>query len=140
MTTYSTNLNLKNTDLGILILRLAAGGLMLTHGLPKLNKLFAGGELVFADPMGVGVELSLTLAVFAEIICATLIIIGLGTRLAAIPLIITMFIAAFIFHGADSFNAKELSLFYLLVYIVLAIIGSGKYSLDYYFIKRKDKK
>jgi len=140
MVTYSTNLNLKNTDLGILILRLAAGGLMLTHGLPKLSKLFAGGELAFADPLGVGVELSLTLAVFAEVICAVLIIIGLGTRLAAVPLIITMLVVFFIVHGADPLRAKELSLLYLMAYIVLAITGSGKYSLDYYFLKQKDKK
>lgn len=137
---YSTILNLKNTDIALLILRLGVGGLMLTHGIPKLMRLFGSDPIQFGDPIGIGVEASLTLAVFSEVICSVLIIIGLGTRLASIPLIITMAVAFFIVHAADPFQNKELALFFLIVYVVLALTGSGKYSLDHYFLKRKSTK
>lgn len=137
---YSTILNLRNTDIGILLLRLGVGGLMLTHGIPKLFMFFGSDPIEFVDPIGIGIEASLTLAVFAEVICSALIIIGLATKLAAIPLFTTMFVAFFIIHADDPFQRKELALFYLIIYVVLLFTGSGKYSLDHYFLKRKEEK
>ena len=138
-TNYTTNINLAQIDLGLLILRIGAGGLMLTHGFPKLLKLFGGEEIVFADPIGLGQGTTLALAVFAEFICAILVIIGLGTRLAVIPLIITMFTAGFVIHAADPFQRKELAIIYLFIYIVLLITGAGKHSLDFHWLKKKQK-
>lgn len=134
---YTTNLELPKIDLALLILRLGVGGLMLTHGTPKLLRLFGSEEIVFADPFGVGMGISLALAVFAEFICSILVIIGLGTRLAVIPLIVTMCTAAFIIHASDPFQRKEMALVYLLIFVVLLITGAGKHSLDYYWLKRK---
>lgn len=134
---YLTNLNLPHIDLGLLILRIGAGGLMLTHGVPKLINLFGAEEIAFADPFGLGMGTTLALAVFAEFVCSILIIVGLGTRLAAIPLVITMFSAAFIIHASDPFQRKEMAILFLLIFLVLAITGSGKHSLDFYWLKRK---
>ncbi len=102
---------------------------MLTHGYSKLQKLMAG-DMQFADPLGLGQEVSLVLAVFAEFLCSLLVMLGFGTRLAVIPLIVTMAVAAFITHGADPFGRKELALFYLVAYVVLLLSGSGKFSVD----------
>jgi len=118
-------------DILVLILRIAIAAFMIKHGLPKLEKLLAGGEIHFANPIGLGPTISLILAVFSEVVCSLLIGIGLGTRLASIPLIFTMFIAAFITHGADPFGKKEMALLYLLFYLALLVIGSRKYSVDY---------
>lgn len=134
---YTTNLELSKIDLGLLILRLGAAGLMLTHGFPKLMKLFGGEEIVFADPFGFGMGITLALAVLAEFICSILVILGLGTRIAVIPLIITMFTAVSIVHASDPFQQKELALLYLLIFVVLLITGAGKHSLDFYWLKRK---
>ena len=135
--TYTTNLNLSQIDLGLLILRIGAGGLMLTHGTPKLITLFDSEEIAFADPFGLGMGITLALTVFAEFICSILVILGLGTRLAAIPLIITMFTAAFIIHAADPFQRKEMAILYLFIFTVVLITGAGKHSLDYHWLKRK---
>lgn len=137
---YTTILDLRNTDIAILLLRLGVGGLMLTHGIPKLIRFFSSDPIVFADPIGIGMEASLGLTVFSEVICSVLIIIGLGTRLASIPLLVTMFIAFFVIHAPDPFQRKELALFFLIVYVVLLLTGSGKYSLDHYILKRKAEK
>lgn len=135
--TYRTNLSLSQIDLGLLILRVGAGGLMLTHGTPKLLKLFGSEEIAFADPFGVGMGITLALAVFAEFICSILVILGLGTRLAVIPLIATMSTAAFLIHATDPFQRKEMPLIYLLIFVVLLITGAGKHSLDFHWLKRK---
>lgn len=102
---------------------------MLTHGISKIA-LFNETPVQFMDFMGLGTEMSLALAIFAEMGCSVLILLGLGTRVAVIPLIITMLVAVFIVHGADPFAKQEMGLHYLLVYIMLLLTGSGKYSLD----------
>jgi putative oxidoreductase len=117
-------------DLAVLIVRVSVSLSMLTHGWPKLNRLLEGGEISFGDPLGLGPTVSLVLAVFAEVVCSVLIALGLGTRLASIPLIITMGVAAFVVHGSDPFRGKEMAILYMVFYILLMLTGSRKYSLD----------
>ncbi|MDP2236639.1 MAG: DoxX family protein [Bacteroidales bacterium] len=119
----------------LLVSRVLISVFMLTHGWPKLMRFFSEDSIRFADPLGVGVIPSLLLAVFSEVVCSLFIILGLGTRAASIPLIITMAVAAFVVHADDPFARKEMALLYLLAYIMLLIFGSGKYSIDRYFRK-----
>lgn len=135
---FSTDINTNYLDILSLILRLCIAAFMITHGYPKLMKLLAGGEIKFADIFGLGATVSLALAVFSEFFCSIFIALGLGTRLASVPLIFTMLVAAFVAHGGDPFKKKEMALMYLLVYIVLFVIGSGKFSLDYFINKQKN--
>lgn len=119
---------------GLLVLRFAVGGMMLTHGWPKLERLLETPEK-FADPFGLGPEISLALAVFAELVCAALIVIGAGTRFAAAPLLFTMLVAAFMIHGDDPFKKQELALLYGAGSLALMLTGAGQFSVDA-FIKR----
>jgi putative oxidoreductase len=128
--------NRDTKDLWILLYRILIASFMLTHGLPKLERLLAGGEIRFGDPIGLGPEASLVLAVFAEFLCSILVGLGLGTRLASIPLVITMAVAAFISHGSDPFGRKELALIYLVSFLTMFFLGGGKFSLDH-LINRK---
>jgi putative oxidoreductase len=127
---FNTNYNHRSLDAVLLILRLGISGLMLSHGLLKLDTLLAGGDIKFADPIGIGAPASLCLAVFAEVFCSFLVILGLATRLAVLPLIATMLIAVFIVHAKDAINIKEPALHYLLVYFFLFFSGAGAFSLD----------
>ncbi|HEY9116033.1 MAG TPA: DoxX family protein [Bacteroidales bacterium] len=120
----------QKVDFALLILRVAIGIFMLTHGMGKLYKLFGNDPISFADPIGIGATASLALAVFAEVFCSVLLILGLATRLAAVPLIFTMFVAGFIVHAGDEFRVKEMAFLYLVVYIAIALKGAGKFSLD----------
>lgn len=119
------------TDMALLIARIGIAALMLTHGLPKLGMLLSGDPVSFPSVMGMSAALSLSFAVFAEVICSLFLLAGFATRLAAIPLIFTMAIAAVFIHAADPFGVKEPALLYLLGYLVLLLAGGGKYSLDY---------
>ena len=116
-------------NLGLLVLRLSSGGLMvLLHGWPKFEKLMNGGK--FADPIGLGSQASLILATGAELGCAALVVLGLLTRLACIPLLFTLFIAVFVVHGTDPLIKKELALLYAGPFLTLLLIGPGRWSLD----------
>lgn len=125
-----TDFGTTQVDVVLLILRIGVATLMLTHGIPKLQMLFGGGEILFPGVMGLSPAISLGLAVFAEVVCSVLLFIGLGTRFASIPLIITMLVAIFIIHGNDPIALQEPGLLYLFLYIPLLILGSGKFSLD----------
>ncbi len=123
-------------DLGLLILRLTAGGLMLSHGYPKLISWSSNADS-FPDPLGIGSTLSLAGTVGAEFFCALLILLGIGTRLASIPAFFTMLVAAFIVHGPDPFQKKELALIYAGMYLTLFFLGGGSYSMGNKFPKLK---
>lgn len=135
-TIFSTGYQSKWLNLWLLLLRIGASLLMFTHGFPKLTKILAG-DMQFGDPFGMGAATSLVLATFAEVFCSILIMLGLATRLATIPLIITMATAAFIVHANDPFRVQEMPLLYLLIYITLLVTGAGKYAVDQAISKRK---
>jgi len=124
-----------NIDIAILILRVSLATLMLVHGIPKLMSLISGEPVQFPALIGTP-EISLALAVFAEVACSILILFGLSTRLATIPLIVTMLIAVFMIHAADPFAKQEMGIHYLIGYIILLITGSGKISLDHVLVTK----
>lgn len=130
-TIFNSGSNQTQLSVALLIMRVAIGSFMLTHGVGKLMMLLAEGPVQFADPIGIGMTLSLVMAVFAEFTCSILIILGFGTRLATLPLLFTMFVAVAVVHAADPFAVKELAALYGVVYLILSITGAGKYSLDY---------
>ncbi len=115
--------------IGLAFFRISMSVMMLTHGLPKFQKLIAG-DFEFGDPIGIGATPSLFLAVIGEFICPILVIVGYKTRLASIPTAITMLVAAFIAHSDDPFGSKEKALLYLVTFITIALLGPGKYSID----------
>lgn len=131
-----TNLGGDAGHLALLIFRAAVGVFILTHGFPKLMKLMSGAEIQFLDPFGFGMTATFVLAMLAEFVGGILVIVGYGTRLAVIPLMITMLSAAFLAHGDDPFSVKEKPLLFFLCFALLFVLGSGRYSLDRLFDRR----
>ena len=117
-------------DIGLLVLRLGFGGLMLfAHGWGKLVN-FGERAPNFPDPLGVGSVFSLALVTFAEFFCALLLMVGLATRAAAVPLIINMSVITFIVHAEDPFRQQEFPMLFGIAFLVLFFTGPGKFSLD----------
>lgn len=117
------------TDVGLLLLRIVPSTLMITHGYPKFQKLISG-DFEFADPIGLGAAPSLFLTVIAEFICPVLMIIGFKTRWAALPPAFAMFVATFIVHISDALGRKELAIMYLGFFVIIMLLGPGRYSAD----------
>ena len=117
------------TNLALAVLRIGASAMLLTHGIPKIERLFAG-PVEFPDPLGVGATASLVLAIIGEVVGPLLVIIGYKTKLAAIPTIIMMIVVVLIHHSNDPFGTKEKALLYLLMFTVIFLAGPGKYSVD----------
>jgi len=116
-------------NIGLAFLRISASAMILTHGIPKFQKLLSG-DFEFGDPLGLGATPSLFLAIIGEFICPILVIIGFKTRWAAVPTAITMAVAAFVVHAQDPFGTKEKALLFLSMFIVIILLGPGKYSID----------
>lgn len=129
--------NPKTVDIAILVTIVVVALLMLSHGIPKLNSLLSTAPIQFPGLFGMSPAVALGLTVFAEVLCSIFILIGAGTRFAVIPLAITMLVAILVIHAADPFANKEPAIHYLLLYIVLFITGSGRYSIDGILQKRE---
>ncbi|MCH5714912.1 DoxX family protein [Niabella hibiscisoli] len=120
-----------SVSIALLLLRVIAGSSMLmNHGLKKISNFNAIVSKGFADPFHIGTKASLSLTIFAEVFCAGLLIIGLLTRLASLPLIVAMVIALFFAHGGQIFGEGESAGLFLTMYVVIFLMGPGKFSLD----------
>lgn len=117
-------------SIGLLVLRLGVGLMMLlAHGWGKLVG-FSDLAEKFPDPLGIGPTTTLVLAIFAEVVCALLIVVGLGTRFAAVPLLVTMLVAAFVVHADDPWARQEFALLYAIPFLTLVFTGGGRFALD----------
>ncbi len=127
-----------SVDIASFISRLIAGSLMLVHGFPKLSHII-NGDFSFGNPIGIGEIPSLFLATGAEVGCSVFLMMGLYTRWAILPLIFTMLVI--IFRVLLPLNAPweriESATYFLILYILIFILGSGKFSLDYKLKKKK---
>lgn len=120
----------KNTDLGLLILRIAISVLMLLHGIAKL-----GGVSGIEGMLGnAGLPTFLAYGVyFTEIIAPLFILAGYRTRLASIVYIFGVLVAIFLVHSGDVFSLNqhggwgiELLGLYLFGAVALFFTGGGK--------------
>ena len=126
---FPTKSNTTKVSLLLLAVRISFGILLMNHGIQKWTN-FQELSAVFPDPLGVGSPLSLGLAIFGELACSMAFIIGFLYRLAMIPMVFTMAVAFFVIHGNDPFATKELAFVYLVVFILMYIIGPGKFAVD----------
>jgi putative oxidoreductase len=126
---FSANYSAGALNAAMLVLRLSFGILMMMHGYDKL-KHFSDYQGKFMNFMGIGQSASLALVVFAEFFCSLFLILGLFTRLAAIPLIIATCVMVFMAHKGDVFGEAQTAALYLTGYIVLLFVGPGKVSVD----------
>lgn len=120
------------SNLGLALLRIIPSALMITHGYPKFQAL-VNQNFDFPAPLaGIGMNgaVTLVIAVLAEFFAPILIILGFKTKWVSLLTAATMAVAAFIVHFSDPVKVKEKALLYLVIYVVIFLMGPGKYSLD----------
>lgn len=117
------------STLGFVPLRVFAGLGMAWHGAAKLGNL----EGFAATVESLGFPLPWVFAVaalLAELAGGLLVAAGLFTRWAALPVMITMLVAAFVVHWDDPWSKKEFALLYFFVFSAYFLAGAGPWSLD----------
>jgi putative oxidoreductase len=134
------------SDLSALILRLVAGAIFIPHGWPKV--MGEGGAAAFAADMAATYNIPTFLgylAAYSEVVGAMLLIVGLLTRLDALLLAGTMFVAAFIVQLPDALyevpadaikffvamKGIELPLALFAICTAIVLTGPGRISLDH---------
>ncbi len=126
---FSTKYSAGAFNAAMLFLRVGVGALMMTHGYDKLVK-FSQIKGEFMNFLGLGATTSLALVVFAEFFCSILLILGLFTRLATIPLLITMGVVIFKVNNMDVFASAEMATLFFIAYLVILLVGPGRASVD----------
>lgn len=104
------------------------------HGFGKVMTVINGfgDDFQFLNFLGLGPEISFILAALAEGVFAFFILIGFWTRLSSLILVINMAVAIFMFHipRGDAFGGFETAAMYLVAFIVIFLLGPGKFSVD----------
>ena len=120
-------------DLGLLFLRVTGGVFLLwVHGLPKLLN-FSAQLQVIEDPFHLGANVTLMLAIFAEVLCPLLIIAGVLVRLACLPILAVLLIALLVVHAQWSLDEGQFGWLLLIVFTSLLIAGPGRLALNVRF-------
>jgi len=119
-------------DLALLVLRLWMGSaLFLRHGLNKVSG-FSRMAAHFPDPFHIGARRSLALAVFSDAVCSLLLVLGLGTRWAALIVAINTGVAFVMVHKFQLMGdgSGELAWVYFGAALTLFLAGGGRFSVD----------
>lgn len=132
---FPDNARDRNFSFFLLAMRLLFGSLLMSHGIQKLCNYSALAAGAFPDPLGIGAQASVSLAIFGELVCAFAFIIGFLYRLSMIPMMVTMIVAFGAVHGW-SIADGELAFVYLIVFVFMYLAGPGRISIDY-AIRRK---
>lgn len=119
----------KVVSLLILALRVFFGVLFFTHGLDKMINFNTLSE-TYPSVLGFGSYMTLMVSIFCEFACSLFLIAGLMERVVLLPMIASMAVAFFDIHDG-MFPEGELSLIYLILFVVLLLTGPGRYSVDY---------
>lgn len=127
---FSTKYSTGSFNFGMLVLRVFLGLLLIgNHGYPKLVQ-FGSLRYKFMNFMNIGSTASLSLIIFAEVICGLLLILGLFTRFACIPVIIGMSVVVFVAAHGDIFGHGETGMMFLAAAITVLFCGPGRISID----------
>ena len=119
----------------LLLGRIVFSVLLAYHGLIKVAT-FSDLSNAFPNPFGLGAAASLSLVIFAEVFCSLLVLIGLVTRLAVMPIVFAMLVAYLFVHGGYIVDGGELPFIYAIIFALIGVTGAGKYSIDYKIHKK----
>ena len=140
------------TDTALLVLRVATGLIFIPHGVTKIFG--SGGVAKFASSLpSYGIPTFLGyVAAYSELVGGILLIVGLLTRIDALFLAGTMFVAAFIVQLPDAvrdpdagankvfaaIRGMELPLSILAAMVALILMGGGRFSLDRLIFRKRE--
>ena len=134
---FNTEINPKIQDLTLLAFRvLLSGELIYAHGLKKLGVGVSEAEVV-PNPLNLPEAFNSLFADAANLFFPVFVILGLATRIAILPILAVTLTGYFVLHFHDAPLIKDTPFMYSLSFLVLLFLGPGKYSLDYFILRKK---
>ncbi|MCG2617435.1 DoxX family protein [Terrimonas sp. NA20] len=109
--------------------------LMTTHGLKKLGVGVEQAENI-PNPLGLPEQLNSYFATAANLFFPVLVISGFFTRLAALPILAVTMTGYFVLHWNDSLLEKDMPFMYSVSFLLILVLGPGKYSIDHLINKK----
>lgn len=123
-------MSIRATDAALLFLRISGSLLLFSvHGLPKLGH-FSHELTVIEDPFNLGAPLTLSFALFAEVVCPLLIALGVMTRLSSVPILILLLVSLVFVHPSWTLEEGQFGWLLLIVFTTLLIAGPGRYAVS----------
>jgi len=129
----------KGRPFALLLGRLGVGLLFMSTGWGKVHSLDKVTH--FFETLGIPAPgLNAVVVGYSELLCGAALVLGVLTRLATIPLIVSMIVAILTAKRSDLHGLFDLIGFeeftYLVVLVMIALLGPGNWSVDRILGKR----
>ena len=122
---------------GIVLVRIIAGLIIASFGLEVFDQEMITGYSKWLKDLHFPVPRFMAyLGKLSELVGGVFLAVGFLTRIASLILVITMFVITFIMSDG---NLRSDSFILLLLFLTFFFIGSGKWSLDYVFMLKKNQ-
>ena len=106
--------------------------IIVVHGFKKVGINVAEAEKI-PNPLHFPETFNHAFAVSANLFFPVLVILGLFTRIAILPILAVTLTGYFVLHWNDALLIKDTPFMYSLSYLLLLMLGPGRYSVDYLF-------
>ena len=122
--------------LGMLFLRVATSlEIAIVHGFKKIGVGVSAAETI-PNPLHLPAAFNNAFAISANIVFPFLVLLGLFTRLAALPTLAVTLTGYFVVHWHDALLLKDTPFIYSVIFLTIFILGPGKYSIDNLIYKK----
>lgn len=109
--------------------------LIVVHGFKKIGVGVKEAEHI-PNPLHLPEMINNVFAISANIFFPFLVLIGFCTRAATLPILSVTLTGYFVLHWNDAALIRDTPFMYSIVFLLILIIGPGKYSIDNYIYKK----
>ncbi len=109
--------------------------LIVVHGLKKIGIGVQEAEHI-PNPLHLPEAFYNGFAIAANLFFPLMVVAGFCTRLATLPTLAVTLTGYFVIHAQGTLLERDIPFMYSLAFILIAVLGAGKYSIDNYLYKR----
>jgi len=121
--------------IALLLFRIAVSAeLIAAHGLKKIGVGVTQAEIV-PNPLHLPEAFNQIFATAANLVFPLFVMAGLLTRLATLPVLAVTLTGFFVVHLHDPILVRDTPYIYSVAFLLVLMMGPGKYSFDYYIDK-----
>jgi putative oxidoreductase len=109
--------------------------LIVVHGFKKIGIGVSVAEQI-PNPLHLAETINSVFAISANIFFPFFVLIGFCTRAATLPTLAVTITGYFVLHWNDAALVRDTPFMYSIVFLLILVLGPGKYSIDNYIYKK----